>query len=435
MGPMSAMLKKYLGLSGRSGRKSLWLFVSLGALAGFVALIVSGLLMDAFGDWGIVPFILFLVLAAAGLLALSVRRLHDAGWSAWWTLVYLIPVAGLLLVVPLLVKRGELGANAYGDDPVLIVLSPEARTRRAALDADLEAAAMSAQQLRVVQQRSAEAERRSQAARLSLEGARSRLADLESGRGSKLATACDATLYDFWLTLPTYSGPVHGATARVTASGDVHSVSEVAGKTKGGLGGAVVGGLIAGPVGAIVGSNVARQTTVQTTVRTVDTREYELEISGPGFAYSARRSSEDGLRAFRDLLNARGSSSETADDLIPPQRASVGSLDLDAQRAVAEVTHAAAALATAQLSCEQAWGKAGGDCISVSDKARVRWARMGSPTSNSLGAGARAERSAAGRVESGWHADPSRRHQFRFWDGAEWSSSVSDDGQVTSDPL
>lgn len=435
MGPIGAMLKKYVDFSGRSSRKALWLFVSLGALAGFVALIVSGLLMNAFGDWGIVPFVFFLVLAAAGLLALSVRRLHDAGWSAWWTLIYLIPVAGLLLVVPLLVKRGESGVNAYGDDPVLVGLSPEVRARRAALDADIEAAAGSAQELRVAQQRSAEAERRAQAVRLALEGAKSRLADLESGRGSKLATACDATLYDFWVTLPTYSGPVRGATARVTASGDVHSVSEVAGKTKGGLGGAVVGGLIAGPVGAIVGSNVARKTSVQTKVRTVDTREYELEISGPGFAYSARRSSEGSLREFRDLLNARGSSGETADALIPPQRASVGSLDLDAQRAVAAVTDAAAAVATAQVSCEQAWAKAVADCTSVSDKARVRLARMGSPALSSPGASARVDHSPASRVEPGWYADPSKRHQFRFWDGAEWSSSVSDDGQEACDPL
>jgi Protein of unknown function (DUF2510) len=34
-----------------------------------------------------------------------------------------------------------------------------------------------------------------------------------------------------------------------------------------------------------------------------------------------------------------------------------------------------------------------------------------------------------------WHADPHRRHQYRFWNGAAWSEHVSDNGVVSVDPV
>ena len=34
-----------------------------------------------------------------------------------------------------------------------------------------------------------------------------------------------------------------------------------------------------------------------------------------------------------------------------------------------------------------------------------------------------------------WYADPSGRHQYRFWDGAGWTPSVANDGQASVDPL
>jgi hypothetical protein len=36
---------------------------------------------------------------------------------------------------------------------------------------------------------------------------------------------------------------------------------------------------------------------------------------------------------------------------------------------------------------------------------------------------------------AGWHADPTGRFQFRYWDGAMWTDRTSSDGEVTSDPL
>lgn len=38
------------------------------------------------------------------------------------------------------------------------------------------------------------------------------------------------------------------------------------------------------------------------------------------------------------------------------------------------------------------------------------------------------------RSEPGWHPDPTRRFEYRYWDGAAWSDRVSRGGQVFTDP-
>ncbi len=38
-------------------------------------------------------------------------------------------------------------------------------------------------------------------------------------------------------------------------------------------------------------------------------------------------------------------------------------------------------------------------------------------------------------VPAGWKADPTGRHQFRYWDGFQWTESVADAGEQTRDPV
>ena len=42
---------------------------------------------------------------------------------------------------------------------------------------------------------------------------------------------------------------------------------------------------------------------------------------------------------------------------------------------------------------------------------------------------------AAPSVPSGWHPDPTGRHQFRYWDAGQWTHHVSDNGVVSTDPV
>jgi len=38
-------------------------------------------------------------------------------------------------------------------------------------------------------------------------------------------------------------------------------------------------------------------------------------------------------------------------------------------------------------------------------------------------------------VPAGWNPDPTGRHELRYWDGAQWTQSVSDSGAQSNDPL
>jgi hypothetical protein len=35
----------------------------------------------------------------------------------------------------------------------------------------------------------------------------------------------------------------------------------------------------------------------------------------------------------------------------------------------------------------------------------------------------------------GWLADPTQRHQYRYWDGVQWTAAVSDNGAQANDPV
>ena len=38
-------------------------------------------------------------------------------------------------------------------------------------------------------------------------------------------------------------------------------------------------------------------------------------------------------------------------------------------------------------------------------------------------------------IAAGWYEDPTRRHEYRYWDGAVWGESVSDRGMTAQDPF
>lgn len=148
-------------------------------------------------------------------------------------------------------------------------------------------------------------------------GLRNQLEGYCSEKGELLAEIGSVRVYEFWLKLPTYSGPITGASARLSQHGDVHQVSDVKGTTKGGLGGAAVGAVLLGPAGAIVGAVASRKTTVNTEVRTVDTRQFELEVIGPGYAWSTsgNPSLQNTLKKVRDAVNARGTNTDNVEDV------------------------------------------------------------------------------------------------------------------------
>lgn len=106
----------FLSFDGRIGRKTWWLFGVL-ALLGLSTLGMALLRIAGLGAPSAEVIMNVLLLWPA--VAVSAKRWHDRGKSAWWVLIWLIPFIGWLWVV---VENGFLpgtaGDNAYGPPEV-----------------------------------------------------------------------------------------------------------------------------------------------------------------------------------------------------------------------------------------------------------------------------------------------------------------------------
>jgi uncharacterized membrane protein YhaH (DUF805 family) len=117
LGPVDAVrtvLRKTFTWSGRARRSEFWWW----ALAGFAvycAAITVELQLDPSGDSVVITGITWFALLLPTL-AVTVRRLHDRSFSAWWLLLNLLPF-GLLVVLVLCAFDSWAGPNQYGPDP------------------------------------------------------------------------------------------------------------------------------------------------------------------------------------------------------------------------------------------------------------------------------------------------------------------------------
>ena len=110
---------KYATFSGRARRKEYWLFY----LAWFILAVIAFGIDEVIGSPVIEIGVVGIVNAAliCPSLAVSVRRLHDTNRKAWWLLMYLIPVIGVIWLIVLFCFKGTEGENRFGPDP----LAPE----------------------------------------------------------------------------------------------------------------------------------------------------------------------------------------------------------------------------------------------------------------------------------------------------------------------
>ena len=51
------------------------------------------------------------------LIVVSVRRLHDANLSGWWTLMLLVPLANLVFFLSFMTRASDPSENRYGPSP------------------------------------------------------------------------------------------------------------------------------------------------------------------------------------------------------------------------------------------------------------------------------------------------------------------------------
>ena len=96
---LDVITKHYIDFAGRATRKEFWLFVLFNALFS-IALYWLGGMDNAIGAlFGMIYWLYALALFLPSL-AIAARRLHDAGFSAWWLLLLLVPfIGGLVLFI------------------------------------------------------------------------------------------------------------------------------------------------------------------------------------------------------------------------------------------------------------------------------------------------------------------------------------------------
>ena len=92
------VLKNYAVFSGRAQRTEYWMFV----LFNFIITLALGFVESAINNPGVLTGLYSLAVLIPGL-AVLFRRLHDTGRSAWWLLIFFIPVIGAIVILVFLV--------------------------------------------------------------------------------------------------------------------------------------------------------------------------------------------------------------------------------------------------------------------------------------------------------------------------------------------
>jgi uncharacterized membrane protein YhaH (DUF805 family) len=115
-------LSKYATFSGRARRSEYWWFVLFNIIVSVLALAVDSALGTEPGRTGLVGSIVALALLLPGL-AVTARRLHDTGRTAWWMLIALVPVVGAIVLLVFTVQDSQ-GPNAWGDSPKALTPQP-----------------------------------------------------------------------------------------------------------------------------------------------------------------------------------------------------------------------------------------------------------------------------------------------------------------------
>lgn len=129
---ISSCFSKYVTFSGRASRSEYWfwalflvlvdiaiyfgslvLFGAAGAAMGGDEYGAAGGLMVGLGS-AIILFAIFWLVIFLPTLAVTVRRLHDSNKSAWFLLMYLIPVIGPLVIFIFTLLPSTPGNNDYG---------------------------------------------------------------------------------------------------------------------------------------------------------------------------------------------------------------------------------------------------------------------------------------------------------------------------------
>jgi uncharacterized membrane protein YhaH (DUF805 family) len=110
-----AAMRSYGRVQGRAHIAEFWGFILVTSLL--------SVMLNAFLDSGlgrsILPksiSLLFVLVHVVPYICVLARRLHDTDTSGWWALTGLIPLFGLVMLIPAAFK-GTVGPNRFGPEP------------------------------------------------------------------------------------------------------------------------------------------------------------------------------------------------------------------------------------------------------------------------------------------------------------------------------
>lgn len=106
------VLSNYATFRGRARRTEYWMFFLFNIIASIILSIVESILSLDELLTGLYSLFIFLPT-----LAVSARRLHDIGRSAWWLLIALVPLIGFIVLIVFHCMDSEEGENQYGPNP------------------------------------------------------------------------------------------------------------------------------------------------------------------------------------------------------------------------------------------------------------------------------------------------------------------------------
>jgi len=139
---VSDPFRRYFDFRGRATRRQFWVFAAI-CFAALVLLVPVDEAVAPFANVPVgVPSLVFMLPLVCPVLAIAVRRLHDADLSGWWTALpvaptpisitadlagvraplwflfdLVLPWLAVVALVALLRRPGTLGPNQYGPDP------------------------------------------------------------------------------------------------------------------------------------------------------------------------------------------------------------------------------------------------------------------------------------------------------------------------------
>ena len=124
---MADLFKGAFHMQGRMGRLEfatanllLWALFAIGLTGGFLVMLAAAFILPptvVAGLGGLLMIGLTIAYSYSSL-CLTVRRLHDMGYSGWMSLLGLVPLINALLGLALLFMKGPGMNNAYGEDPL-----------------------------------------------------------------------------------------------------------------------------------------------------------------------------------------------------------------------------------------------------------------------------------------------------------------------------